>query len=133
MSDFQFTISAEDIDADALKEIKKLEAEKSRLVQKLTADLRSHDRYKAAFDLMKVSSYDFRKIAPVVNWTGSGFRIEVSMDTPKSPTPASYKPASFVEPKIVNMLLNGKLLSDDEKRKLLASILPPEVLTENNA
>lgn len=133
MSDFQFTIRAEDIDADAFKEIKKLEAEKSRLVQKLTDDLRGHDRYKAAFDLMKVSPYDFRKVAPVVNWTGSGFSIEVSMDTPKRPTPEPHKPAPFVEPKVVNMLLNGKLLSDDEKRKLLASILPPEVLTKKEA
>ena len=44
--------------------------------------------------------------------------------SPKPGLSAPYRPPEHVDPKIVNALLHGKLLTDDEKRNLLSAVYP---------
>lgn len=55
----------------------------------------------------------------------------IEEDKPKVETPRAQivRPTIHIEPRTLNALLNGPLLSDEEKRKLLERILPDGVLT----
>ena len=56
----------------------------------------------------------------------------VEDDKPQTPAPKPpHRPAPvYVDPKTLNALLHGKLLTDAEKRKLVAQVLPEGVLAD---
>ena len=57
--------------------------------------------------------------------------IETIVEDEKSKPPAPKPPSQvYVEPKLLNALLHGKLLTDAEKRKLVAQVLPEGVLAD---
>ena len=126
MGDFTITIEGSVVNKDKMTAIKKLEADKQKLIEELRSEAVKHPRYIAAFDLAGYSSYDGRKEIPTLIWGGRAFTAKVTLDQIKPPTKTVRH--IHVDPKTLNALLNGKLLSDSEKRKLLNSVLPPNVL-----
>ena len=80
-------------------------------------------------DLVGHSKHTYRKMSPTAGWTGSGFDIPITMDRPSQPE-KSYVSPVHIDPKTMNALLNGKILTDKEKRKLISSVLPAGVLAE---
>jgi hypothetical protein len=92
----------------------------------LKAEAYKNPRYIAAFDLAGHSDYTGSKNRPTLVWNGKAFTANVVMDEVVASKP--YVQSVHIDPRTMNALLGGKLLSDVEKRKLLASVLPAGVL-----
>ena len=129
MAKFTIKIEAHVVDKDKMLAIKRLEENKQKLIYELKQQTIKHPRYLAAFDLAGYSDFNDNKKLPQLTWVGNGFTAEVSMDAVKEP-PKPYVQTVHIEPKTLNALLNGKLLTDEEKRKLLKSVLPADVLNK---
>lgn len=129
MTDLTFELRAHDLDPEAYKEIQRLEREKGQLIEGLKKKLTTHPRYIAACDLMGHSQYTGTKNSFVPGWNGRGFTINITLDRP-APKPKSFPQSIHIEPKVLNGLIHGKLLTDDEKRKLIAKVLPEGVIAE---
>jgi hypothetical protein len=127
MAMIKITINGDVIDAEMMKAIKMLEAERLRLIEELKLKAYKNPRYIAAFDLAGHSNFDNRKMRPDLVWTGKGFNAEVKMDEVVS-KPKPYVQTVHIDPRTMNALLGGKLLSDTEKRRLLACVLSAGVL-----
>lgn len=56
--------------------------------------------------------------------------VEDEKPKPSEPKPPQRPPQVYVEPKLINALLHGKLLTDAEKRKLVARVIPDDVLED---
>jgi len=79
----------------------------------------------------RIAAYDGKPKSEIVDH--SRFKVTFGIyvaSTPKGETTStagkntSYRPPQYVDPKIVNALLHGKLLTDDEKRNLLSAVYP---------
>jgi hypothetical protein len=130
MAMITITINGDVLNADKTKAIKNLELDKLRLIEELKAEAYKNPRYIAAFDLAGHSDSTGSKNRPTLFWNGKAFTANVVMDEVVA-TPKPYvMPVHqvHIDPRTMNALLGGKLLSDVEKRKLLASVLPAGVL-----
>ena len=130
MAMIKITINGDVINADKTKAIKQLELDRLKLVEELRAEAYKNPRYIAAFDLAGHSEYNgSRKNRPMLAWNGKAFTANVVMDEVVAENPY-VQPAHqvYIEPRTMNALLGGKLLSDTEKRRLLASVLPADVI-----
>lgn len=56
--------------------------------------------------------------------------VEDEKPQPPAPKPPQRPAQVYVDPKLLNALLHGKLLTDAEKRKLVARVIPDDVLEE---
>jgi hypothetical protein len=130
MAMIKITIDGELLDAEKMKDISSLELQRLRLIGELKSEAIQSPRYIAAFDLAGLSTYDYRKMRPSLIWNGKGFNVEVKVDEVVDTVRPYVQPVQSVhiDPRTMNALLGGKLLSDVEKRKLLASVLPAGVL-----
>jgi hypothetical protein len=127
MAMITITINGDVLNADKTKAIKQLELEKLKLIEELKAEAYKNPRYIAAFDLAGHSEYTGSKNRPTLFWNGKAFTANVVMDEVVATSRPHVQPI-HIEPRTLNALLGGKLLSDAEKRKLLASVLPAGVL-----
>jgi hypothetical protein len=126
MAMIKITINGDVINADKTKAIKQLELDKLKLIEELKAEAYKNPRYIAAFDLAGHSEYNGSKNRPALNWNGRAFTASVVMDEVAAERP--YVQPVHIDPRTMNALLGGKLLSDIEKRRLLASVLLAGVL-----
>jgi hypothetical protein len=131
MANITITLDGSVVNKEKMQAIKKMEQDKQKLIEELRSEAVKHPRYVAAFDLAGYSDFDGRKISPQLVWGGKGFTATVKMDDVKTEKP--YVLPVHVDPKTLNALLNGKLLTDSEKRKLLTSVLPADVLENTPA
>ena len=130
MPDFTFTMDAREIDADLAKEIRALDAKKSEAIEALRRKMLESERYKAALLLVGHDRNFGSKLTPVPGWTGSGFSTQITMDSAPPANPAPPRYSVHIEPKILNVLLQSKMLNDSEKRRLLEATLPDGLLND---
>lgn len=108
------------------QEAKKLRYQAGEIEKKLLSQADGHADIKIANRLTRYPT------KPVVEVSESGFSCKWSMNQmvedikaePPKPTTPTRPSLQYMDPKIVNNLLNSKLLSDDEKRKMLAATIP---------
>lgn len=75
-------------------------------------------RYQAMLDLTGYGSSGYSKAPMYPAILGSQIICKVMVDLASEPTRQNL----YIDPKTANLLLSGKLLSDDEKRQLLKSM-----------
>ena len=117
-----FTVNAIQFNEEAFKAFRAAEQQAEKLRGELIEAFKKSDRFKAAIDLSRTSDYG-TKIAPAISLSGGLFHVSLSVDE-ISPSATPPRPHLHVDPKLVNSLLHGKLLTDAEKRNLIESIAP---------
>jgi hypothetical protein len=125
MADFTFHMKAVDIDETAFKELQDLEARKAKIIESLRRDMLKKDIFKAAMLLVGTNDYGGKR-STIPAWTGHGFNVAIIMDEVKAHQP--YTAPVHIDPKTMNALIHGNLLTNTEKRALIASFLPSGVL-----
>lgn len=119
----KFSVSLKSFDKEAHDAIQKAEAEIVRIKNELIGKFVTSDRFKAACDLAGEHQYGGKK-SPHVHITGGEIVVVVSSDEATS-DPAKTPPSQlYLDPKLTNSLLHGKILTDDEKRRLVARLAP---------
>ncbi len=126
MNKIVFNVSAKDFAPAEMKEIYDLEAKIVQIKSKIVGDFQQTDRFKAAVDCAgsDLGPYSRGKEYPKV--TIEGPRIVVSV--PVNLRSGAAKPEtpvvrySNLPEKTLNLLLSGKLISDEEKRRLISAM-----------
>lgn len=116
MATIRFNVKLSDFDREAFDKIRALDAQRSKIVEDVTRKFKESGRYRAAVDLADRDIYG-EKMQPLVAFDRTEFSVSLVVDEINpSPQPTQYL---TIGEKTLNALLNGKLLSDAEKRKLI--------------
>jgi len=113
-----FDVSISGFDQEAGRAIRDARSALEKAQNDLIRKFMQSDRYLAACDLAGGKGGPFVRV--------DNDRIAVSLyaeENISGPTD-TYEPPLHVDPKLVNSLLNGKLLSTDEKRTLVRRLVP---------
>ena len=108
------------------QEVENLRFQAKEIEKKLRSQAGCHEDIKVANRLTRYPN------DPVIEVSASGFsckwamNVHIKTDKTEPPKlPAPTRPSlQYMDPKIINNLLNSKLLSDAEKRKMLAATIP---------
>lgn len=116
----QFEVPASNVDREKWQQIDKAQRELDALKSSLLQTFRNSDRFVAALDLAGTKGRTYGKHEVSVVLDGSTLRVSVPIDLiDENDKPKPTLPSVLVDATTVNVLLTGKLLSDDEKRRLL--------------
>lgn len=118
MATIRFNVKLSDFDREAFDKIRALDAQRSKIVEDVTRKFKESERYRAAVDLADRGNYG-EKMQPLVAFDRMGFHVSIAVDEVKPSSPPTHY--QTIGEKTLNALLNGKLLSDAEKRKLISA------------
>lgn len=115
----EFKISISDFDSAAWKRLQAARKEVSNIEAEIMKAYNDSPRMKAALDLAGFSDYG-SKLTPVSRIETSRIVTNVTVDTvePKGTVTRQL----YLGEKTINALLNGKLLTDDQKKALLKQV-----------
>jgi len=111
----EYKVEAATVDKDLAKAVEDARRALGEAEKALLDAYRKSPRYQAMLDLVGYGSSAYGKapLYPVIQ--GSRIICKVMVDLDHEPT----RPQLYLDPKTANLLLSGKLLSDEEKRLLL--------------
>ena len=124
--DMTFNFPAADCSPERMKRLAEIQGEQQKIIRLIEKDVRDSEGFKACLK-MAGRGIPGGVTFSGLKWNGSGFTAGINLDKPQKP----FKPAvvrTYVDPKVANNLINSKLLTDDEKRRLLKTMLPDGVL-----
>ncbi len=116
----EFKVSIESFDSDAWKRLDVARKEVAKIQTEITAAYAKSDRAKAAYDLAGYGSYG-SKYSPIHHIEGNNISTKINVDLGDEGGAKPVRHLSLGE-KTLNALLNGKLLTDDQKKALLKQI-----------
>ena len=127
----EFEVPYSKIDADLWAELRDAQKVAATLKEKLRQKYASSDEYRAALAVAGIGSHTGTKLTPHIRICDHSITCSVPLDLER-PEGASAPLAHSLslDTALLNTLLHGKLLSDEEKRGLLTRILPSGVLHE---
>lgn len=127
MKKIVFEVSARDFAPVAMKEIQDLRDKINKIEAQILRDFEASDRFNAAKDCAgsNLGQYDRGKAYPKIALVSSMIVVEVPVKIVDDATPA-MKPAASVYSNLpertLNLLLGSKLISDEEKRRLISAM-----------
>lgn len=130
MTKINLKFKASDFAPDEATELFQLNRKRTELIDQIRIKAQKSDRFRAALDVLGHTDYGGKNSIQLV-WDGNGFTCDVKLDeaTPEAPAKVS-KPYVNLTEKTLNSLLNGKILTDGEKRSLVDALLPDGILAD---
>lgn len=127
MTKMVFEVHANQFAPVAMKEIQSLRDKITVLEAQIVRDFKESVRFKAALDCAgsDLGVYDSGKSWPAVKLEGGKIVVTVAVKILDGETKASApvaKPYSNLPEKTLNLLLNSKLVSDVEKRRIISAM-----------
>lgn len=116
----EFKVGIESFDADAWKRLDAARKEVAKLQTEIMAAYQKSDRAKAAYDLSGYGDYG-SKHSPIHYIDGNNITTRINVDLGDETGSKPVKPLYLGE-KTINALINGKLLTDEQKKALLKQI-----------
>lgn len=116
----EFKVSIKSFDGDAWKRLDTARKEVAKIQTEIMAAYEKSDRAKAAYDLAGFGDFG-TKHNPIHRIDNDHISTRVNVDLPDD---AGSKPVKslYLGEKTINALINGKLLTDDQKKALLKQI-----------
>lgn len=125
MKDLKYTVNLEDVDADLAKEWREANQKAREAADKLIAAYRKSERFSMAHDLSGMKGAGTK-----VNMSVGEGKIDVTLRIQLADEPIDQR-LNRLDHSTVNLLINGKLLTDEQKRGLLKQIgIDVNTLTE---
>lgn len=108
------------------KELRDIEREESLLKDRRGNLLKKYNNHQEIKVAQKLTHYtDKPKLTLLSNSLHVEFTVNEQDADPQKPKPAApHLPPFYMDPKILNSLLHGKLLSEPEKKSLLMKVYP---------
>lgn len=137
MTKIQFSVELRNFDNEAFSKLRKLDEERASLISRVISDFKKSDRLKAAKDIAAPDTYGAKD--PSVTFDGKFFNVTIACVASEEPVTkkSTYPPSLNMHESTLNTLLQGKLLSDSEKRKLInaatGGIIEAEAAKEGDA
>lgn len=122
MTKISFSVKLSSFDNEAWDKLRKLGHERAAIVAKAISDFKKSERFKAAVDLAAPDYYGQKDA--IVTFEGDSFNVTIPCSVAEEPsaTKSPHYPQSLsLYESTLNTLLQGKLLSDSEKRKLISA------------
>lgn len=115
---YKVSVKIADVDADLAKAYTEAQKAVTEAAKALIAAYQKSPRYAAALDLSANTSYHGKQ-HPAIQVQGFELVYSIPVTTDAK---AQQSPTLYLGEKTINTLLNGKILSDDEKRKLIENV-----------
>lgn len=128
MKKIVFEVSARDFAPVAMKEIQDLRDKINKIEAQILRDFEASDRFNAAKECAgsNLGQYDRGKAYPKIALVSSMIVVEVPVKIVDDAGTTATKPAANVYSNLpertLNLLLGSKLISDEEKRRLISAM-----------
>jgi hypothetical protein len=121
MANIKFSVKLMDFDQETALKLRRLDQERSDLINKAIFSFKNSPRFQAARDVATLGNYGEKE--PTIKFDGTSFNVTIPCDieSDEAPAKSTYRPPLSISEKTLNALLQGKILSDSEKRKLISA------------
>lgn len=121
MAKLKFSVKLVNFDQEAAAKLRRIDQERSDLISKAIFSFKNSPRFQAALDVATPGNYGEKD--PTISFDGTYFHVTIPCDieSDEAPAKSTYRPPLSISEKTLNALLQGKILSDSEKRKLISA------------